>query len=74
MADHETADSNVATADEEYTYNVKIEDMGPATKKVIIEIPEERIKGKLAEQFKELRSQAAIPGFRPPPAPPAGCR
>jgi trigger factor len=64
MADQETADGGVATEEEAYTYNVTIEDLGPATKKVSVEIPEDRIKNKLAEQFKELRSQAAIPGFR----------
>jgi trigger factor len=69
MADQETADSNVATEEEAYAYNVKIEDLGPATKKIVIEIPEDRIKAKLAEQFKELRGQAAIPGFRPGHAP-----
>ena len=69
MADQQTADSNVATEEQEYTYNVKVEDLGPATKKIVIEIPEDRIKEKLAEQFKELRSQAAIPGFRPGHAP-----
>src|SRR5258706_12558121 len=69
MADQDTADSNVATEEEEYAYNVKIEDLGPATKKIVIEIPEDRIKEKLAEQFKELRQQAAIPGFRPGHAP-----
>jgi trigger factor len=69
MAEQQTADSNVATEEQEYTYNVKVEDLGPATKKIVIEIPEDRIKEKLAEQFKELRSQAAIPGFRPGHAP-----
>jgi trigger factor len=69
MADQDTADSNVATEEQEYAYNVKIEDLGPATKKIVIEIPEDRIKEKLAEQFKELRGQAAIPGFRPGHAP-----
>ncbi len=34
-----------------------------------IEIPQDRIAEKLAEQFKELRQQAAIPGFRPGHAP-----
>src|SRR5215212_8660747 len=63
MAEQETADTNVA-AEEDYQYNVRIEDLGPATKKVSVEIPEDRIKAKLEEQFKELRSQAAIPGFR----------
>jgi trigger factor len=69
MAEQQTADSNVATEEQEYTYNVKVEDLGPATKKIVIEIPEDRIKEKLAEQFKELRGQAAIPGFRPGHAP-----
>ena len=40
------------------------EDAGPATKKVHVEIPRERITAKLEEQFNELRQQAAIPGFR----------
>src|SRR5688500_16444209 len=69
MAEQDTADTNVATEEQEYTYSVKVEDLGPATKKISIDIPEERIKEKLAEQFKELRSQAAIPGFRPGHAP-----
>jgi len=69
MAEQDTADTNVATEEQEYSYNVKIEDLGPATKKIVIDIPEERIKEKLAEQFKEIRSQAAIPGFRPGHAP-----
>ena len=52
-----------------YQYEIKIEDAGPATKKVSIEIPPERIAAKLEEQFKELRSQAVLPGFRPGHAP-----
>jgi trigger factor len=65
-----TDDANVATEEEkDYEYNVRIEDTGPATKKITVDIPEDRIKNKLAEQYKELRSQAAIPGFRPGHAP-----
>jgi trigger factor len=56
--------TDVATEEQPYTYNVKIEDLGPGTKKVSVEIPEDRIKEKLEENFKELRQQAAIPGFR----------
>src|SRR5438477_1778245 len=64
------ADTAVAEqADEEYQYQIKIEDAGPATKKVVVEIPKERIDEKLSEQYKELRQQAAIPGFRPGHAP-----
>ena len=58
-----------AVEEEAFQYAVKVEDAGPATKRVSIEIPAERIQQKLAEQFKELRSQAAIPGFRPGHAP-----
>jgi len=54
---------------EEVPYQIKIEDAGPATKKVSIEIPPEVIANKLEEQFKQLRREAAIPGFRPGHAP-----
>ncbi|HVT89793.1 MAG TPA: trigger factor [Tepidisphaeraceae bacterium] len=47
-----------------FDYPIKIEDAGPATKKVTVEIPRDRIEQKIQEQFKELRQQAAIPGFR----------
>jgi trigger factor len=56
-------------AEEQFQYDIKIEDAGPATKKVVVTIPKDRIDQKLAEQFKELRQQAAIPGFRPGHAP-----
>src|SRR3954454_21299162 len=55
--------------EQEFQYAIKVEDAGPATKKVVVEIPKERIDTKLQEQFKELRQQAAIPGFRPGHAP-----
>jgi trigger factor len=74
---HDTAphghDSAVATAGEgdapEFQYVSRLEDAGPATKKLYVEIPQTRIAEKLAEQFKELRKQAAIPGFRAGHAP-----
>ena len=50
-------------------YQIKIEDAGPATKKVSIEVPREVIASKLEEQFKTLRREAALPGFRPGHAP-----
>jgi trigger factor len=59
----------VAEQDEQFQYAIKIEDAGPATKKVTVEIPKSRVNEKLDEQFKELRQQAAIPGFRPGHAP-----
>jgi trigger factor len=65
------AENEAATAVEEQTfeYPIRVEDAGPATKKVHVEIPLERIASKLEESYKELRSQAAIPGFRPGHAP-----
>lgn len=55
--------------EEEYQYNVTIEESGPATRKITIVIPQDRITAKLDEQFRELRREAAIPGFRPGHAP-----
>jgi trigger factor len=59
-----TATTDEATEEPAFEYPIRIEDSGPATKKVFIEIPQDRIATKLEEQFKELRQQAAIPGFR----------
>jgi trigger factor len=67
MAENESAVAE--QQEEEFQYAIKIEDAGPATKKVVVEIPAERIAKKLEEQYKELRAQAAIPGFRPGHAP-----
>ncbi|MFN4242021.1 MAG: trigger factor [Tepidisphaerales bacterium] len=66
MADTAAA---VADAADTFAYPVHVEDAGPATKRVTIEIPEARIKEKLSEQFREVRAQAMIPGFRPGKAP-----
>jgi trigger factor len=56
-------------ATEDFEYPIRIEDAGPGAKKVSVEIPRGRIEAKMEEQFKELRQQAAIPGFRPGHAP-----
>jgi trigger factor len=75
MAENENQTAVAAPASEspesepEYQYNIQIEDAGPATKRVVVEIPKERIDQKLTEQYKDLRQQAAIPGFRPGHAP-----
>lgn len=53
----------------EFQYATRIEDAGPGTKKVHVDIPQQRIAEKLAEQFKTLRREAAIPGFRAGHAP-----
>ena len=62
------ADSATAIAEQEATefvYPVTVEDAGVATKKVTVHIPESRISESLTNQFKELRGQASLPGFRP---------
>jgi trigger factor len=63
MAENETG-AAVEDQEETFEYPIKVEDAGPGTKKVSVEIPRDRIESKLQEQFKELRQQAAIPGFR----------
>src|SRR5262245_38195312 len=69
MAENESAVAEQQGEEQEFVYAIKVEDAGPATKKVTVEIPAERIAQKLQEQYKELRQQAAIPGFRPGHAP-----
>lgn len=50
-------------------YPIRVEDVGPGTKKVSVEIPPDRIAEKLEEQYKELRQEALLPGFRKGHAP-----
>jgi trigger factor len=63
------AEEQAAVQEPEVQYQIRIEDAGPATKKVSIEVPPEVIASKLEEQFKNLRREAALPGFRPGHAP-----
>lgn len=53
----------------EFEYPITIEDAGPAAKKITVEIPEDRIKTRIAEQFEELVGVAQLPGFRAGKAP-----
>jgi len=48
---------------------VTIEQAGACRKKVSVEIPEDAIKGATDEQYKTLRKEAMVPGFRPGRAP-----
>ncbi len=48
---------------------VVVEDAGPCKKKVTIEVPEEAIKDVADEQYRELRREAVLPGFRKGRAP-----
>ncbi len=63
MAEDKTA---VAEQNEETKpkQDVKVEDAGPALKRLTIELPEERIKEKIESMYKELRDDAVLPGFR----------
>jgi trigger factor len=49
---------------EKLAQEVKIEDVGPARKKIRIEIPAERIAEKIQGNYEELQAEAAVPGFR----------
>ncbi len=68
MAENQDGEA-VIEEKETFQYAVSIEEAGPSTKRVSVEIPADRIASKLDEQFKELRHEAAIPGFRPGHAP-----
>ena len=48
---------------------VTIEEAGPCKKKVFIEIPQESIKNLTDEEYKSLRKEALVPGFRKGRAP-----
>lgn len=48
---------------------VTVEEAGPCRKKIIIEIPAEKIKKATDEQYETLRKEALVPGFRKGRAP-----
>ena len=48
---------------------VVIADAGPCKKKITIEVPEDTIKDMTDEQYRELRREAVLPGFRKGRAP-----
>jgi len=68
MSETETADATQEqtqdSAEQAFEYPVTVEDAGPGSKKVSVEIPRERIDSEIKKQFGELRKQAALPGFR----------
>ncbi len=65
----DTTDSPANEAAERPELNVNVEDAGPALKKLTIQVPESRIKAKIAEQFDNLKRDAVVPGFRQGRAP-----
>jgi len=48
---------------------VTVEDIGPCKKKVVVEVPQDAIKGKTDEQYSDLQKEAVVPGFRKGRAP-----
>jgi len=48
---------------------VTIEEVGPCKKRVSVEIPQEAIKNATDEQYKNMRKEALVPGFRKGRAP-----
>jgi len=67
MTENQTADLAEGTQqqdEQDFQYDIRIEDAGPGSKRVTVDIPRDRIDEKLRDSFKELRQQAAIPGFR----------
>jgi trigger factor len=71
MAEDEQATETEKTEEQqdEIKNTVTIEEAGPCRKKVIIEIPEEKIKNATEEQYETLRKEAIVPGFRKGRAP-----
>lgn len=59
----EVADT-AAVETPEFEYPITVEDAGPGSKKVSVEIPRQRIDDEIKKQFGDLRKQAALPGFR----------
>jgi trigger factor len=70
MADA-TAATDETAATEESVYDVKVEDAGPARKRLIITAPAEVIDEKLEESMGTLSTQTSLPGFRKGKAPKA---
>jgi len=58
------ADADADAEDEKPKQTVTIEDVGPARKRLTIEVPAERIGSLIDDNFDKLQDQAAIPGFR----------
>ena len=54
----------VETTEEKPEQNVTVEEVGPARKKITIEIPESRIKTAIDDNYGKLQTEATIPGFR----------
>ena len=61
MADEERQEKD---PDQRPVQTVTIEDVGPARKRLRIEVPEDRISEKVSSSFSRLKNDAVVPGFR----------
>ncbi len=68
MADDTTTVEETET-EKTLTFDVKIEDAGPACKSLTITIPEDQIKAKIETSYGSLEDEAVVPGFRKGRAP-----
>lgn len=68
MAD-ETNTAEATETKDGLTFDVKIEDAGPACKSLTITIPEDQIKSKIENSYGDLEDEAVVPGFRKGRAP-----
>ncbi len=64
MAEDKTAVADKAAEETKPEQTVKIEDAGPALKRLSVELPESRIMEKIESMYTELRDDAVLPGFR----------
>lgn len=69
MADSTATATPDLDADEKIAHEVKIEDIGPAKKRLTITVPADAIAEKLSSQMDVLMTETALPGFRKGRAP-----
>ncbi len=64
MAEDKTAVAEETNEETKPEQTVKVEEAGPALKRLSIELPESRIKEKIESTYVQLRDDAVLPGFR----------
>ncbi len=64
MAEPQDAQEQTPQDEQQAPNKVTIDEIGPCKKKLSIEVPEETIKKMLDSQFRDLRKDAVMPGFR----------
>ena len=69
MAENESTAAVADESEQTLPFSIQIEDAGPAAKRVTVEIPADYVADRLKTQYKELRSELQLPGFRKGHAP-----